>query len=154
MRPARARRRSGVVCPPCVVVHGVDTRPNDLDIAAVKLRLDPSHVAEFRRADRGEVLRVRKENTPGVPKPLVEANAAFCRLRFEIWCRVANLKSRGAAMPPLSVAHTGCPSGGDGCENSRTQVIRSYDPNTPSVTAFPSSVGQEGGSFSIRSYGD
>ena len=153
-------RLANVIRPPCVIIHGIDAEPDYLDIAVVKLRLDPSHVAEFGRADRGEVLRVRKENTPGVPKPVVKANSTFCRLRLEIWCRVANLKShggplgRGAAMPPLCVAHTGCPSAGDGCENSRTQVIRSYDPKTPSVTAVPSSVGQEGASFSVRSYGD
>ena len=34
------------------------------------------------------------------------------------------------------------------------QVIRSDDPNTPSVTAAPSSVGQEEALFSVRSYRD
>ena len=89
----------------------------------------------------------------------MKADAAFCRLRFEIWCRVANLKShgvplvRGAAAAPLCSTH-GVSVRRMAARIREHQVIRSDDPNRPSVTAFPSSVGQEGGSFSIRSYGD
>src|SRR5215207_10739979 len=81
-----------------MVVHGIDTQANDLDVATIELRLDPSHVAEFGRADRGEVLGVGEQHTPGVPKPLVEANSTFRRLSLEIWRSVANLKSHAGPL--------------------------------------------------------
>src|SRR5215207_622600 len=112
-----------------MVVHGIDTQANDLDVAAIELRLDPSHVAEFGRADRGEVLGVGEQHTPGVPKPLVEANSTFRRLSLKIWRGVANLKSHAGplgsfgdnAAARLCVAHIGRPPGGD-----RVQEVRDF----------------------------
>src|SRR5829696_8284301 len=105
-----------VIGPSCVVVHGINTQPDDLDVAPVELRLDPSHVAEFRRADRGEVLGMRKQHTPGASKPIVEADRTLRRLCFKIWCRPTNLKSQSVPLwqiiatdfPPFSqLAHSG-----------------------------------------------
>src|SRR5450756_319353 len=53
-----ALRLLDVSGPGGMLVDRVDRQRHDLHTAAVKLRLDRGHVAEFGRADRGEVLRV------------------------------------------------------------------------------------------------
>ena len=60
-----------------MVAARVDRQPDDLHIAPVELRLDPGHVAQFGRADRGEVLRMREQDRPRIADPVVEMNATF-----------------------------------------------------------------------------
>jgi hypothetical protein len=47
-----------------MVVDAIDAEPDYLDIAFVELGLNFGHVAELRRANRREVLRVRKQHRP------------------------------------------------------------------------------------------
>src|SRR5262249_20752478 len=63
---------------------GVHRQANDLDTPLVKFRLDPGHVAELGRADRGEVLRVREQHGPGVPDPFVKLDRPFGGLGLEV----------------------------------------------------------------------
>ena len=76
---------------PCFQFTGVDAEADDLDVALVELGLQLGHIAELGGADRGEVLRVRKQNAPAGSEPVVEADSAFGCLRFEIWRGAANL---------------------------------------------------------------
>ena len=75
-----------------VVVDRIDAEADDLDVALVELGLDLGHVAEFGRADRREVLRVREEHAPGIADPVVEADAPFRGLGLEIRRDVADLE--------------------------------------------------------------
>jgi hypothetical protein len=75
-----------------VVFDRVDTQPNDLGVAAVKLRLEFRHIAKFRGADRREVLGMRKQDRPGVPDPFMKTDAAFGGVSFEIGGGVAKLQ--------------------------------------------------------------
>jgi hypothetical protein len=73
-----------VLRPPLVVVDRIDAQADDLAVALGELRLQPGHVAELGRAHGGEVLRVREQDGPGVPDPLVEVDPALRRLRREV----------------------------------------------------------------------
>ena len=53
-----------------VLVDGIDAEADDLDVALVEVRLELGHVAELGGADRGEVLRVREDDAPGIAEPL------------------------------------------------------------------------------------
>ena len=86
-----ALRLLDVLHPALVVVHRVDREADHLDVAAVELRLDAGHVAELRRADRREVLRVREQHRPRVADPIVEADPSVRRVGLEVRCGVAEL---------------------------------------------------------------
>ena len=55
-----------------------------LTFAAVEVRLDLRHVAELRRADRREVLRMREHHRPGVADPVVEADPPLRGVGLEV----------------------------------------------------------------------
>src|SRR6516165_5270753 len=76
-----------------MLIDGVHGEPNDLDVAPVKLRLEPGHVAELGRAYRREILRMREQDGPGIADPLVETHASFGRFRFEIRGCITDLQS-------------------------------------------------------------
>ena len=65
-----------ILLPFDVRLDGIDRETDDLNIALLEFWLDLGDVAELSGANRGEVLRVRKEHTPAVSKPLVEVNRA------------------------------------------------------------------------------
>src|SRR5882672_9247384 len=87
----------------------INAQADDFHVTLVKLGLDPSHIAEFGRAHRCKVLRVREQHDPRIANPIMEVNFSFCRLRFEVRGSITNLKSHDT--PPL-VAHPA--SGGAG----------------------------------------
>src|SRR6516225_9049676 len=84
-----------------MVVDTIDAEPDDLDLALVELGLDFGHVAELRRANRCEVLRVRKQHRPRIADPIVETHRTFSCLRFKIRSGIANLQ--GHRSSPLDV---------------------------------------------------
>jgi hypothetical protein len=51
--------------PSLVITDGIDRQPDDLHAAAVELRLDRGHVAQFGRAHGGEILGMREQHHPG-----------------------------------------------------------------------------------------
>src|SRR4029450_13986872 len=65
---ASALRLLDVLRPGLVIDGGVDRETDDLDVAALEFRLEFGHVAELGRADRGEVLGMREENSPTIPE--------------------------------------------------------------------------------------
>src|SRR5690606_8727976 len=75
--------------PAPVIVHGVHAEPEDLDVALVELRLQACHLAELRRAHRGEVLRMREQDAPGVAEILVEPDRPLRAVCCEIGSNVA-----------------------------------------------------------------
>src|SRR6185312_1168723 len=81
-----------VLRPLGVTVDWVDRNADDLHAALVELRLDLGHVAKLCRADRSEVLRMRKQDRPAIADPVVELDFAFGGLRLEIGRRIANGK--------------------------------------------------------------
>ena len=62
-----------ILCPARVVADRIDAQPDDLGVAALELRQQPGHVAEFGGADRREILRVREQDRPS-PDPVMETN--------------------------------------------------------------------------------
>src|SRR5690625_6679867 len=57
-----------------VRIHRIDTQSNGLDVALVKFVLQFGGQAELGGAYWRKVRRVRKQNTPAVPQPLVKVN--------------------------------------------------------------------------------
>jgi hypothetical protein len=85
----RALRLLDVLDPFRVIAHRVDAQADDLRVALVELGLELRHVAELGRADRREILRMRKQDRPAVADPFVKADAALRRLRGEIGYLIA-----------------------------------------------------------------
>ena len=73
-----------------VIVDRVHTQANDLAIALIKLRLQPRHVAELGGAHGREVLGMGEQNGPTVADPFMKINLAFCGVRREIGCLIAD----------------------------------------------------------------
>jgi hypothetical protein len=84
-----------------MVVDAIDAKPDDLDIAFVELGLDFGHVTELRRANRCEVLRVRKQHRSRIANPIVETHRTFSCLGFKIRSSIANLQGHHSS--PLNV---------------------------------------------------
>jgi hypothetical protein len=76
-----------------VVFDRVDREADDLHVAPVEVGLDFGHVTELRRANGGEVPRVREQHGPRVANPVVEANVALRGLRLEVRRRIADRQS-------------------------------------------------------------
>ncbi|MCY1183024.1 hypothetical protein D9M73_236120 [compost metagenome] len=76
--------------PGMVVGNRVDTEPDHFGVALVEFRLELGQVAQFSGADRGEILRVRKQDGPVVANPFVEIQRALGAFGSEIRCFVAN----------------------------------------------------------------
>src|SRR5262249_44947565 len=79
----------------------------DLHVSAVELGLDLRHVAEFGGADRGEVLRMREEDGPGVADPVMETDRAFRGLSLEVRGGIAELKSHLLLLPSGGLSLSG-----------------------------------------------
>ena len=62
----------------------IDAQADDLGIPLLELGLESRHVAEFRRADRREILGMREKDRPLVADPFVEMDRALRGLGFEI----------------------------------------------------------------------
>src|SRR6516162_87643 len=81
-----------VFCPRRMTVEQVDGKPDNFHVAPVKLGLELGHVAQLRGAHRREVLGMRKQHSPGIADPLMEADAAFRRLGLEVGSDVVDLE--------------------------------------------------------------
>jgi hypothetical protein len=55
-----------------MIFHWIDTQADDLRATLVELWLQPGHIAQLGRANRGEVLGMREEDRPAIPNPTVE----------------------------------------------------------------------------------
>jgi predicted metal-dependent enzyme (double-stranded beta helix superfamily) len=64
----------------------IDAEADDLRVALVEFGLQPGHIAELGRADRGEILRVREQDRPATADPVVEPDGAFGGLGGEVRC--------------------------------------------------------------------
>src|SRR5690606_27545212 len=84
--------------PLLVAFHRIHGNTDDLGIALLELTLQACHGAEFRRADRREILRMREKYAISVADPLVEADRSLCRVGLEIRCYIVDAK-----------AHCSCP---------------------------------------------
>src|SRR6266542_5639511 len=73
-----------------MIASRIDRQSHNFNVSALELWFNLGHVAEFGRADRGEVLRVREQNGPGVSNPVMEADSAFGGFCFKIRCCIAN----------------------------------------------------------------
>ena len=82
--------------PLLVLVDRIDAETDDLDAALVELRLQLRHVTELGRADRREVLRMRKQHRPGVANPLMEIDEPLGRLRLEIRRLISDSNRHGS----------------------------------------------------------
>ena len=72
-------------CGPLLVVGDrVDAEADHLRPALGKLRLEVGDCAEFRGADRREVLRVREQHSPAIADPLMEVDGALGRFGGEV----------------------------------------------------------------------
>jgi hypothetical protein len=84
-----------------MIAGRIDRQPHDLHVSTVELWLNLCHIAEFGRADRREVLRVREEHCPGVADPIMEADPALGRFRLEIWCYVTDFHCSSSSLSCL-----------------------------------------------------
>src|SRR5438094_3359632 len=76
--------------PSFMIAGRIDGQSDDLHVSAVELWLDPRHIAEFGRADRGEVLRVGEQDGPGVVDPVMEVHPSLSGFCLEVWCCIAD----------------------------------------------------------------
>src|SRR5215472_9706868 len=88
-----ALRLLDVLRPSGMAIDGVYRKADDFHPALVKLGLELRHIAQFRRANGREILRVREQNAPLVAEPLVEVNPALSRFRFEVRRNVVDAQS-------------------------------------------------------------
>src|SRR5689334_8596039 len=80
------RRLLDVLGPALVIADRIDAESEDLAAALVELGLETGHVAELGRANRGEILRVRKQNRPPRADPVVEVDLPLRGVGGEIGC--------------------------------------------------------------------
>ncbi len=81
-----------------VVVDRIHGQSDHLDAALVKFGLQRRHAAELGRADRREILGMRKQHAPAVAQPLVEADIALGGVRLEIRRGVVDRQSHDALL--------------------------------------------------------
>ena len=67
-----------------MVGHRINAQADDLGVALVPLGLELRHVAELGRAHGREILRMREQDRPAVPDPLVEADLSLRGVGGEI----------------------------------------------------------------------
>ena len=79
-----------VVQPGVMVIDRIDAQADNLGVAFVKLRLEPGHVSQFRRADRGKILGMGKQDGIAVANPVMEIDRSFCGVNSEIRRFIAN----------------------------------------------------------------
>jgi hypothetical protein len=75
-----------------VVLDRVHRQSDDLHVAPVELGFDLGEVAEFRRADGGEVARVGEQHGPRVADPVVEPQGPLRRLGLEVGGQLVDLQ--------------------------------------------------------------
>ena len=73
-----------------MIAGRIDRQSDNLHVSALELRLYPGHIAELGRTDRREVLRVGKQDSPGIADPVMKAYPTLGRFRLEIRCRLAD----------------------------------------------------------------
>jgi hypothetical protein len=78
-----------------MAVGRIDREPDDLHVALIEFRLYPRHVAEFGGAHRREILRVRKQNAPGIAEPVVKTDRALRRVGLKIGSGIAQAQCHG-----------------------------------------------------------
>ncbi len=88
----RALRLLDVGEPARMGLARVDAQADELGVALGELRLDLGHVAEFGRADRGEVLGMGKQDRPLVADPLVKVDLALRCFGGEVGSSVVEAK--------------------------------------------------------------
>src|SRR5207244_3032451 len=77
--------------PAFMITSGINRQSHDLHVSAVEVRFYFCHVTQLGCADRGEVLRMRKQDNPGVPDPIIKPNATLSSVRFKVWRCVTDL---------------------------------------------------------------
>ena len=65
-----------------VIADGVRAQANDLTVAFFEFRLQAGHIAQLGRANWSEILRMREQNSPAIPYPIMKIDCAF-----RCWCR-------------------------------------------------------------------
>ena len=73
-----------ILGPFLVIGHGINAQTDYLAVPLGEFRFEIRHVAELGRANRGKILRMRKQNSPPVPNPFMEIDGSFRRLRGKI----------------------------------------------------------------------
>src|SRR5437899_5653508 len=79
-----------VLRPALMIAGRIDRQSHDLHVSAVELWLNFGHIAEFGRADRGEVLGVREQDGPRIADPVMKAHPPLSGFRLEVCCCIAN----------------------------------------------------------------
>src|SRR5260370_28242657 len=90
-----------ILRPARVVTDRIDAEPNNLAVALVELGLEPGHVAELGRADRGEVLWMGEQDGPSIADPLVEVDLALSGVGGEVGSFAVDPQCH--ELPPLRV---------------------------------------------------
>ena len=78
-----------------MVAHAVDADADDLAVACCEFIGQRGNGAQLGGADRGEVLRMRKEQRPAVADPIVEADLARGGVGSEIGSGVIETQCHG-----------------------------------------------------------
>src|SRR5678816_816038 len=81
-----------VLGPAGVLVDRVDAEADDLDIAFVEVGFELGHIAELGCAYRRKVFRVREQDRPLVPNPVMKTNPTFGCFGLEVRSDGANLQ--------------------------------------------------------------
>ena len=81
--------------PSAVAVDRIDAEPDQLGVALGEFGLDLGHVAEFRGADRREVLGMGEQDRPAVADKVVEVDRSLGGLRHKIGRSVVDANCHG-----------------------------------------------------------
>ena len=85
-----------VLFPALVLFHAVDGHADDLDAALVPLVLERRDATELGGADRGEVLRMRKDDRPAVTDEIVQGKRALIGLDIQVRNWVVDAQGHGS----------------------------------------------------------
>ncbi|QTK78653.1 hypothetical protein AT6N2_C0807 [Agrobacterium tumefaciens] len=85
--------RADIVFPFLMALDRINRDANDLDATLLKFRLQSAHRAKFRRANRREILRMRKQHRPAVTDPVVKAHRTMCGLGREVGCYIVDTQA-------------------------------------------------------------
>src|SRR6266496_2063693 len=80
----RALGLANVFGPTGVRIGWIDTQSDDLDVAFLEVRSEPRRLAQFSRANRGEIFWMGKQTSPAIGNPVVKADLPLGGFRREI----------------------------------------------------------------------
>ncbi len=90
-----------VADPVFMIADRIDAEPDDLRVAPVEFRLEAGHVSQFGSADGREILRVREQDRPFIPDPVVKPDRPFGGFGGEVRGFISY--TDGHARPPRCV---------------------------------------------------